>query len=1570
MGNTIAADAANVGQFFVAEPFGLGVGIKGAARTAEGGAGVLSHWWAGIGVESGADVLKTANATPGTTRAYEYMASHGLSDIKKAFPRMYTDEQYKWLSQAKTPQEVINLHADIADAVGLTRHVAPTLGLGRFLLSSSRSGLMAWQKVSENFSALEQSSKEVLDHYGVVDFHPTSATEAGGAPLIRADAALRRWAAARVTKATMHVVEADTLAHSPFVETKIMSSSGKNAIPALADAFKASGLFNDREIATMTDTLHALPAGADLSYAMTNLIGSMMHGALSRLTDTAVLQPVDSIIKIQLQDMTQQMFQMTNGGLGRYGNGELGSAMDILRDPADATKVASFGFAKSHVGNMVIPDPRYIRNFITSYAKALTYTVGKNMTLATDLSDAEALQQAADFAHASLQGATGELSKITAQRLRSLQGSQETATAYSAESDHINRLINGINADKSLTHAEKFSQVLTNLDGKIGLLETTAQTDKSVQVAAQLMANKDARSLLSRQVTDLGMSDAQVSTIAKRIADTSGVTGEARQELADTIESGLRKSRDSQGNFTTGLNHVSNGFNHMLSEWFVPLMLSTGGYITRITSSEVMLSLARMGGPQFLQSQIARSVAKELSAVGRKPIEFKYAEHLISEQIGHIVGGVGKTIADTMKGTAYGAAAGIGKSISKEEFGRLIEHAAQLRTLHDSMPDIGHATTQLYGESDFKTGSRQQVYGMEEKNGIKVPKMSKGYRGGTFVSADGTNVVTALRDQVALVAHDPMTKFSAQHLQTLMESSGYKTLTHEQYNQLWNAMTEVEHQRILAMPAHELSALRASTWPIASPELTTGDAIKDLAKRISNNTMSLGLDRNKLNEWVPNRTLVDAMATGQIPDSAALSRELESSKTAGPMSKHIVTSQFTRFPWNEGVTKWSRAVDKFMAAPSYMNQMVVDRLFGHMISWGSREPIYLWEYHKAMDALGEKVASNVITKEEAMLEAQNEAFHRLMKFVHNPADRFNYEARTRAYAPFWFAKNQMYRRGLRTLEENPAGFYNYLRYSTLATVGVSQFAAANAPAWILPFADTPAYLIGRMAKFFPTGLPRDLAGNLGMSLAGSPQSLSSVLPTGTNYEHVPANSPWTNYLEAIAKDLGSATRPDVSPPVAVGLMEMEHAGLGHEEWYHKAVTTILGPVGSSQGILANLIPSTFYRGAVTVGAAAIGMGSGMGTPAPIAQLEVKAQNAMLDKWMSELSTEYRKGNPIPAGTTPSQDYVNTEVTWAQFQIAQAMHDPTKYANFMNEARGAALGLYIARLMVYFPSPVSVYLKERFSKVGNLDKYMKMKDAQGNPVSFSTAMAMYAYHEPKNILDTVSHYQEPYGTYPTTQKAIEWIQKAPEVIKQFPNLAATLIPTNGKFDYSAIGAEVNANLRHYDTPSQYLDAVLKTIGNNFYYNYLEPAYYKQYGTWVGPDSSANQISYTGYKKLQTAAESYARTTNLAWQRLGSPLSETSKSLETTTISQAQAFLTDPKAQQQVISSGLLSKSDVSALQQSMQYYTSQIALIGTLSGTAKYDAEQQVYTTMTANAADPQNVNIASFLMMLARTPTK
>lgn len=1561
-------DLGNQGQFFVSEPFGLGIGIRGTRNTVEGAGSILSHWWPGIGVETGADVLRTADATPRVRRAYQFMAEKNLAEIKKAFPRMYTEQQYKWIAQASTPEEVINIHADIADAVGLTRASAPTLGLGRFLITKSRSGLMAWQKASENYSQLEHAVPEILDHYGVVNFKPTSAMEASGTPIIRGNATLRRWVASRVTKATMYAVDAASVARKPFVETQVFNSSDKGAINAIEDMLKATGRLNDRQILTLADTLHSLPPGADMAHALTNGIGALLHGSLTRLMDSAVLQPLDEVLRVELNDLVSQMFKMTDGGRGRYSVGALAEALDRKMNPADATQTGLFGFADSHIANMVIPDPRYVKNLVDALARAVVHTAGTHMGTIENLTNVEAVTEAAQFAHASLEGVGSKFLAHADTRVASMSlHSQEASSAYKETANELTRFANNAFGDKQFTNAEQFARVLSNVSKNVEDMTVQMETDKSLALVAKLSAYRDFETMLKSQITDLGMSDSQIKTIASRLAETSGTTGKARAELRQSIEDSLAKARDKSGNFTSGLNHTANGINHALSKWFVPLMLSTGGYITRITGSEVLLNLSRIGGPEYIQSMIARSVAKELGAVGRHPMEFKYAEHTIAQQVAHLVGGVGPLTRDVMKGTAYGAAAGIAKSIDAAEFGRLIGHAAEIRVNHDSWPDVGHATTQLFAESEFKQGTRQMVYGTEEKHGVQVPKISRGYRSGNYVSADGTNAVTALRDQLALFATDPALKPAVAHLQQLLEASKYKTLTNDEYNKLWEALTEVEHQRILAQPAYEQSALRASTWPIADPNLTTGDAVRDLAKTRAYNVLSMAFDRNKANDWVPNKFLVEAMATSKIPASSDLSKIMEKRATTNAVAKNLPVPVFTKFPISEGAAWYSKAINRFMAVPSFLNERVVDRLFGHMISWASREPIYLWEYHLTRDALQEKVDKGIISLEDSMLEAQNSAFSRTIKFVHNPADRFTYEARTRAFAPFWFAKNQMYRRGLRVFEEDPQAFYNYLRYSTLATIGIGRYQVQNAPAWLLPFSDTPAWLIGRLAKYFPTGLPRDLASALGFELAGSPSSLASVLPTGTSYNN-PGDG-LAQHLIALSKDLGSAVRPDVSPPVAVTLESLAHLGLGQHEWYDKAVKSILGPIGSTQGVLANLIPSTFYRGVATVGAGAIGAATGMGEPGPIAQLEVRAQNSMLDKWMSELIATYRQHNPIPQGQTPSQEYVNNEAVWAQFQITNWLNNPTKQANFINESRGLALGLYVSRLMIYFPSPVSVYLKEQFSKAGNLDKYLAMKDIHGNPLSYSQAMARYAYHEPANILDVVSHYQQPYGTYPETQRAVQWVTQAKDIVAKYPNLAPLLMPTNEKFYQPAIAAEIGAHLRSYDTPAEYVTAMLKTMGDNFYYNYLEPGYYKAYGTWLGPDNPQNNISYEGYKALQLAAQKYAMT-NLAWQRFGSPLSATTKNTESAAISQAKAFLADPSAQNQVVKAGLLTTSDVATMKSAYDWYTQAISTLDTLSGTAKYNAEQEVYATMMSNASKPENANIASFLQMLARTPTK
>ena len=1581
-----ASHGAQIGQMFVADPFGQALQItRGAARTAEGAGRVLGRWWPGIGAETGADVIRNAQKTARSNTAIDYMATHGLSDIKKSFPRMYTEEQYKWLSQAKTAEEVIKIHADIADGVGLTRRVLPTMGLGKFLLSKTRDGLMSWQKVTEDFSKSDEAARQTVEGYGIVDFKPTSATEAASSSIIRGNAVFRRWLATRVTRKAMYIVEATHLGQMPFVETKVMSSSDPNIISALVDAFKGVGVFNDREIATMSDTLTAIPNYTDLTAAIANHTGALFEGGLSRLTNAPSLQDIQSITSTEIEEHVNKIYNISGGGRGEFVNGELGSILSVRRSPTDATITGSFGIANEHIGNLVIPEPRYELNFLKSYAKAVSSLSGSEIDLAAELGIIESVNKASKYANATLEGVTKNLIEKNAQKLKLFRASSVAASnAYETQMRDIINQIEIIKTNRNLVPYEAHAQILNNLWAHYEQLVTVINEGHNPVIAAQLHAVRDVIDELKSQISEPALTDAHIKSLSEQIANSSLETQQMRKKIRNVIHDELKKSRDKQGNFTSNVNHLSNGANHLISKWCVPLMLSTGGYITRIMGSELLLSLAKIGPSNLIASRIADSVAKSLVKYGRPLEEGKFIQRIVGEQLGHIVGDWAQETKNLMKGTATGAAMGIGRGILGEEFNRLLSNSIDLRILFPSLPDIGHSTSQLYGESTFRQGSRQMVYGTEEKNGIITPTMGKRFRGSKFVKADGTISVTALRDNMALLANDKFLRPAMEPIVALLEKNNFAPMTTAEFDSLWAEAVDSQYKFLLNLPSNDLRSLRANVWPLADRHVLPAeikdyvDPLHDLAISQVYNNLNVVTGRNAEGLYVPHKYLVQSIIDNKIPDSASFSRIVAKMGKTAP--SHLVTPEFLRHPWEDSLANHNKFINAFLNAPSRLNAAIVDKTFGHMISYASREPQYAWKYHQFMEAQADKIASNVMSKEEAMLFAQNEAFHEMVKFVHNPADRFIYEARSRAVAPFWFAKNQMYRRALRLLEIDPYSFYNYMRYSTMATVGISKYAVNNnSPGWLLPIVDSPLWLLMRVAKMMPAGLDKSFLTGLGMTMAENPTSLNSVLITGTSIPQVKPGSSIFDYMLGTAKHVASLAKPDVSPPVAMALEHFNNSRLGDTKWTHDAINSLLGPIGSKQGDLANLLPSTFYRGVATLG---VGVGDtlrGSDLSGPVAVLQVRAMHASLDSFNEMLVNYYRKNNPGPINDA----YLKAENTWVEYNFANYLNNGASVGegnlgvnaqHLINHSKGVALGLYAAYLVSYFPSPISIHLKDTFSKSGDFQKFLAMKNPDGTDVSFGQAITLWSLKHPQNLIDLVSSYQKPYGNYPATQKTLSWIDKAPQLVKEFPKAIPYFIPVGGKYLPAAHETELSFRvgglaLARPDTAAEYFRAVMTNSGDSYYYNGLEPEYYKQYGTYLGPDNPQNTISSFGYKALQAAAKTYAINNNLIWDQEGSPLSLVGKAHAVSALNDVQKFLGNSQATSEAVRSGLISSSDVKSAQEALSWYNSQVNYANTLNGTGRWNVRQNISQVMLANSKDSNNLNLASLFLLLSRAPT-
>jgi hypothetical protein len=96
-----------------------------------------------------------------------------------------------------------------------------------------------------------------------------------------------------------------------------------------------------------------------------------------------------------------------------------------------------------------------------------------------------------------------------------------------------------------------------------------------------------------------------------------------------------------------------------------------------------------------------------------------------------------------------------------------------------------------------------------------------------------------------------------------------------------------------------------------------------------------------------------------------------------------------------------------------------NKVISPIINRLSRETIFQSHYH---DELNLARSLPNVTPEEAKLIASQRAVERMIPEIHNPLDRSQFQIWARNLIPFWFAKEQSYRRLARAMRENPLGF--------------------------------------------------------------------------------------------------------------------------------------------------------------------------------------------------------------------------------------------------------------------------------------------------------------------------------------------------------------------------------------------------------------------------------------------------------------------------------------------------------------------------------------------------------------------
>lgn len=1517
-------------KYLGSDPMGAVGKVIGQSRTAEGFTkGFLAEHFGGMGMNSAEDVYRIADEYQRVKAAFQYMATHGLKDILNTFRGTYdmgTKEGIKAvadLAKATTVEEVIKIHADLAEGIGMVRKVAPSMSMYELLKARIPGDLIVGDVLNLDY-AIRKSMEEAVKNNTPFNITPQSLIEAAAQnPSVRARASFGRWLVKQFTRNATYINEV-----TKAWESKIIIPGSKNALAAISDSLRGLSMPEHVIDGVIEALYHAKPE----DYG--NVLKSIYFYASARRL-VAGLGPMglaDSVLAKSLQDIRDHVEEIsgvdTAGSSGAMVPGDLGPQLSETIATNNISKYSGVG--STHMGSLRFPDARTIIGLSSKARQMIMNLAGTSIGSSYELLQAsnETLSTAAEYSNANIDNLHGQLDEAMNKNLGGI--SKDTVFSPNSQGGHVYQEnvadrgdafaltfpgtykhsavdsykqtmqdIKDMTVSTAKTKFEKNQEFVATVEtvrqqlfgtrkvisafeeyrtavssikdmsSELGQQAVKEINDKLAGTGFNSITQVTTRKLAELRGEERALSEASAHLLS-RIERSSITMDMVKQHVADyervfnakrvLDEKAINKLADDfkaikakNPRFLNPWQHAVEGMNKLISQVFVPLALTSGGWAIRVSASEAMLNSLRSGGWSSLESRVMTGIAKHESVtVGDYKKFFESKNHnLVLNTVAHALVGVREIMA--------GAVLGVERAlVNRADIGsqRMIDNFTSAILRHNGHLPMGvhDSGTALMDDSYMH---KMAIYGRDE-NGETLKTMM--YRGRDFdhinanVGAGIKGYVTALFEHLTRISRDEVLQPTMQELSNILRDMGAQRMgadavtmttqeliangarsvtTKEAVDALMQRLEKKAYETIQSLPEAARMRFERDTATLKSEYSYRGKvnpetgkmypeeeiAHRDWAHVIAytdlHSVMGVGKDG-----FVIHPSLIDQAKEGQViaPDEM---KKFINNIPVGQEPKNIPARTFVdRDPLREGY--------KF----DFLNNMsdkVHSKLLGPMVNALSRDPVFLLEYHNAYEALRPMVEKNIITKEQAEVLADTDAITNMSKYVHNPKDKSIFEKNMRVAAPFYFAQNQAWRRALRVLREDPGAFEKYLKLC----LGITDYVANASQNGTGVFAIPGTQFIGGIAGFLSG--PASSFSNMEFGLSASPASVSSVVPTGS---------------ESGMGMLGNIVRPAWGPIVTVGMKEARHwLNLDNVPLANKYLETFLGKISYNASNMSELFPSTFGRNVTDSVLGIFGH-----TNSKMGSIANQVMNEAMDNLYSSMYDQVY--NEISAATSiNAQQKVELARSIADVEFSKKMSNPGFKQQFLDKAKHTALIMFITKSVVGFGAPVAVSLQENFSKYPKFNAILQEKKADGSPkYTFQEAMKHFAEKYPKGLLDVVAHTKSSYEPYPETKQALDLLSNHPEVVQKYPYASAYVINRDGAFNPAAYQLELSMHLRDREAPNDYYNSLMTAVGNDYFYNYLQPMY---------PDTGNNPQSIKNYKALQNAAKNYGDHSNPTW-----------------------------------------------------------------------------------------------------------
>jgi hypothetical protein len=421
-------------------------------------------------------------------------------------------------------------------------------------------------------------------------------------------------------------------------------------------------------------------------------------------------------------------------------------------------------------------------------------------------------------------------------------------------------------------------------------------------------------------------------------------------------------------------------YNHIIAPLFKPQALLTGGFAFRNAGNEMLTRVIGGDGLSVLRAGVEKTAAKlnyRLSKMSPQvPDEVDHVTAALAEHEPHLLLKDPHLLDTTTR-------------LILESDGHILPPGAQ----------AGHAATGYGGDdlSDMKDNAARVIAAATGRGKAGVMLDPNNYV--DYTTANGDKFGHALSGALSMVARDPAGPVMAKAFRDALDSGqNLETASHTGVEAGMTFLRDTERGQY---QTRLIKSGTVSSTPDVDP-LLDWSSRRMLALR--------GLVTGQNGEI--NQSLLDGLADHHLPVKG---------RTAGSLHPNLHADQIDLHPAETLPMKVAgmeiKNIQDVGAVQRIQNQGF--SVLSGVINRLAREPIYAHhvdqEYQFAKTVAG-------LTDEEAWQLAKTRAVERMIPEIHNPLDRSQFALAARNFIPFFFAREQAYRRLAQAVIENPVGF--------------------------------------------------------------------------------------------------------------------------------------------------------------------------------------------------------------------------------------------------------------------------------------------------------------------------------------------------------------------------------------------------------------------------------------------------------------------------------------------------------------------------------------------------------------------